>query len=99
MTLDSPAAIASRRIFIPHQPEPMRAVRYFLSFDCAPMIGIGKRVAAAEAARKSRRLVFIVGSRFWHSKCRFVKISICAPSSLIENRAIDLELMVVPSAL
>src|SRR6476469_640467 len=51
-------------MFMPHQPVPMRAVRYFLAFELTPMIGTGNRLAAAEAFKKSRRFVCIGFSRF-----------------------------------
>jgi len=39
-------------MFMPHHPQPMIAVRYFLSFDAAWMAGAASdRPAAAEAAR------------------------------------------------
>src|SRR5436190_6166390 len=56
-TFTCPEFMASVRMFIPHQPEPMSAVRNFLS-DFCPSNGTAPNATdAADAERKWRRLV------------------------------------------
>jgi hypothetical protein len=43
-------------MFIPHQPDPINAVRYFLSFEAEWTLGAEASVAAAaDVAMKERR--------------------------------------------
>src|SRR5262245_61921114 len=60
-TFDRPAATASRRMFIPHQPQPSRAVRY-LRPAWASTYGPRPRTrgAAPAAARNWRRFTVVV---------------------------------------
>ena len=66
-------AIASPRMLLPHQPQPMRAVRYFLEGASAPRMGKAEKAAVAvvEALRKLRRFMFMNGDS--GSRCAFVK--------------------------
>jgi hypothetical protein len=58
---DWPAASAVRRMFMPHQPLPIRAVRYFLFLSAPWMDGAAKAtLAAALVFRKLRRFTLMI---------------------------------------
>src|SRR6266545_8067996 len=58
--LHSPEAMASPRMLLPHHPQPISAVRYFLARSSAPKSGMAEntRLAAADFWIKPRRLIF-----------------------------------------
>ena len=49
-TFTRPPAMASRRMFLPHQPEPMSAVRNFRAGSAARMNGAAVKAAPATVA-------------------------------------------------
>src|SRR5215212_9649653 len=59
-TLMRPLAIASLRMFLPHQPEPMSAVRYLCpAFAASNGAALNARPAAAVVLRKFLRVEYI----------------------------------------
>src|SRR2546426_2024003 len=66
MIWHAPLAMASPRILLPHQPQPIRAVRYLRADESAPRIVKGEMtVSTVELLRKLRRVIRGVG--FIHS--------------------------------
>ena len=71
-TFTRPLAMASRRMFFPHQPQPMSAVRNFFAGSAARMKGADERTVPAMAVlrmkwrRVSRGEIMTVGFFCWN---------------------------------